>query len=485
MKPLVTPSHKFKRDWLNASQRAAVRHILESHDRVILVRGAAGVGKTSLMQEAVEAIEAGGTKVVALAPTADASRGVLRSEGFKDADTVARLLADKRMQQQAKGALLWIDEAGLLGAKDMGQLFALADKLDARILLTGDRRQHGSVARGAMLRLLEEEAGVRPAEVSEIQRQKDRYKEVVRALSDGRAAEGFSRLDALGWIRAIPDEKERYRQLASDYVSALSEGKTALVISPTHLEGEQIEAEIRRQRMARGQLGSERTFRVLQNLNLTQAQRGDAARYLPGDVLQFHQNAKGLTRGERVDVSGQPLPLVYADRFTAFRTKALALAEGDLVRITHNGFTMDKRHRLDNGALYRVQKFDAQGNILLYNGWKVSKDFGHLAYCYVVTSHAAQGKTVDRVFIGQSSRSLPATSKEQFYVSCSRARESSTIYCDDKQTLKEAVTQSDDRMSATELVNGREREAAVIRQQHHDLMPVRATQEREGLTYER
>ena len=57
-KPLGKGRHKFKRDWLNDAQRKAVEHILESHDRVILLRGAAGVGKTTLLQEAVEGIEA-------------------------------------------------------------------------------------------------------------------------------------------------------------------------------------------------------------------------------------------------------------------------------------------------------------------------------------------------------------------------------------------------------------------------------------------
>src|SRR6185437_2556685 len=76
---------------------AVVRHVVGSRDRVTLVRGAAGVGKTSLMQEAVEAIEAGGTKVIALAPSASASRGTLREAGFENADTVARFLLDEKL----------------------------------------------------------------------------------------------------------------------------------------------------------------------------------------------------------------------------------------------------------------------------------------------------------------------------------------------------------------------------------------------------
>jgi ATP-dependent exoDNAse (exonuclease V) alpha subunit len=132
----------------------------------------------------------------------------------------------------------------------------------------------------------------------------------------------------------------------------------------------------------------------------------------------------------------------------------LELAVGDVIRITHNGLTADGRHRLNNGALFRIKTFDTRGNIVLDNGWTVAKDFGHLAHGFVITSHSSQGKTVDRVFVGQSNQSFPATSREQFYVSCSRGRESVTVYCDNKEALGEAVEQSEERISATELING-------------------------------
>ena len=63
----------------------------------------------------------------------------------------------------------------------------------------------------------------------------------------------------------------------------------------------------------RGLLGKEeRTFRVLQNANLTEAERGDEVNYLHGDVLQFHQNAKGYKNGQRLVVGDRPLPLDQA-----------------------------------------------------------------------------------------------------------------------------------------------------------------------------
>lgn len=454
---LVSGPYKMKREWLNASQQAAVRHILESRDRVILVRGISGVGKTSLMQETVEAIEASGKKVTPLAPTAKASRGVMRTEGFEGADTVARLLLDQKFQERARGSVLWVDEAGLLGLKTMALLFALAEKIDARILLTGDPRQHGAIERGATLRLLETEAGIKPAEVKEIQRQKDDYKLAVKALADGKVAEGFSRLDAMGWIHELPDE-ERYKRLAADYVASVSKKKTTLVVAPTHLEGHMVTDAIRAAMKQKGLIaGEERTFHILKNANLTEAERGDAINYRPGGVLQFHQNAKGFVRGQRVQVNGQPLPLESADRFTSFHSSTLKLAKGDAIRITQNGFTADGKHRLDNGAVYGVRSFDRAGNIILNNKWVVSRDFGHIAYGLVATSHASQGSTVKRVLVAQSATSYAASSREQFYVSCSRGRDDVTIYCDDKEALREAIAQSDERISATELVSARRR----------------------------
>ena len=465
-RPLGDASHRFTREWLNADQRRAVLHVLTSPDRVMLIRGGAGTGKTSMMMEAVEAIHAGGKNVFTFAPSADASRGVLRQEGFKDAETVARLLKDEQLQAQARGHVIWIDEAGLLGTRTTAEVFDLADKLDARVILSGDRRQHGSVERGAALRLLETEAGLVPAEIREIQRQKGEYKQAVQALSEGRTADGFNQLDKLGWVREVA-ETDRYKALAEEYVAAVSAGKSALVVSPTHREGDWITYEIRAHLKEAKRLGGdERRMIALTNANLTEAERRDPFNYSPGDVVVFHQNTKGYTRGQRVVVGDDPLPLSEAARFTVYHPSILAVAPGDFIRITRNGATADGKHRLNNGAIYTVKGFDAKGNIVLTNGWTVAKDFGHLAYGYAVTSHAAQGKTVDRVFIGESAQSFPAASREQFYVSVSRGRERATIYTDDKEALLDAVNRSDDRFSATEMLGERlrkQREAAFHR----------------------
>jgi RecA/RadA recombinase len=485
--PLAPGSHPFCRESLNDEQREAVKHILESRDRVVLVRGGAGTGKTTMMAEAVMAIQASGKKVFAFAPSADASRGVLREAGFEDADTVARLLKDEKLQASARGNVIWIDEASLMGSRTMRDVFDLCDRLHARLLLTGDTHQNQSVERGSALRLLETEAGLVPAEVKSIQRQKGDYREAVKSLAAGNIANGFEQLDRLGWIEELP-ESERHQALARAYAESVSKKKSVLVVSPTHHEGRLVTSAIRHRLKEDKQLGStDREFLVLHNANLTTAQRADAASYDPEDRLVFHQNAVGFEKGQTLIAGDRPLPLKEAERFTVFRPSKLLLTDRDVVRITRNGTTKDGRHRLNNGALHKIGGFSKSGDILLANGWTVDKDFGHLAHGYCLTSQASQGKTVDRVLISSSSGGFAAASREGFYVAASRGREMARIYTDDREALLEAVHRTEDRISATEFVGpGRSHDARRL-QRHRQLVhgPAVRGPEKEAVIYDR
>ena len=457
-RPLGLSNYSPKRDWLSDEQKSAVKHVLTSTDRVILVRGAAGTGKTTMMQEAADGIRAGGHDIFTFAPSASASRGVLRTEGFADADTVARLLVDEDLQEKARDQVLWIDEAGLLGSKTTKQLFDVAEKIHARVVLSGDRRQHCSVERGGTLRLLEEEAGLIPAELRQIRRQSGEYKQAVAALSEGNVREGFTRLNDLKWIKEIGDA-DRYKVLADAYIDSIKQPGETLVVCPTHVESDRITREIRVRLKDSGTLdrGAEREFTTLRPVSLTDSQRADPLSYQPGDVLIYHQNAKGHKKGSRVVVADpRAIPTDQAKRFTVFRPGTIALTPGDRIRITKNWTSPDKLTRVNNGDLHTVKDFDAQGNVVLASGAILPSWLGHLDYGYVVTSHASQARTVDRVIIGQSSESFPASSKEQFYVSVSRGKTQATIFTDDKKALLEAVNHADGRLTATELLAERE-----------------------------
>ena len=457
-RPLGDPKRPCSRQWLNDEQKAAVAHVLGSRDRVMIIRGVAGTGKTTLEQEIGEALAEAGKPVVAIAQSVKASREVLRNEaGFKDADTVAMFLKDKKMQEGARGGVLLVDEASQLGTREMLRLFDLAADVNARVVLVGDRRQHRSVTAGEPLKLLEEKAGLRVAEVKDILRQQGDYKKAAEHLSEGRTGEAFDEFDRLGWIKQVADE-DRYRQLADAYMSAASEKKrggdrkSALVVSPTHAEADRVTAVIRAGLTAQGRLGKERIVDAWVPTHLTEAQKADATEYEPGYLLQFQQNAPGYAKGSRVIVSeGAALPMKLANRFEVYRPVQFALAIGDRVRVTAGGKTKDGQHRLSNGSLLTVQGFNKRGDIVVDHGWVIDRDFGHLTHGYVVTSHASQGVTVDKVFVAIASESLPATNQRTAYVALTRGKEQAVVFTDDRIGLLKAVSRPDEPMSATEL----------------------------------
>jgi thymidylate kinase len=467
-KPFGPVKYQFQNPKLSDEQCNAVLHVLKSTDRVTAIRGGAGTGKTTMMKEAVAALESSGAKVFTFAPSAEASRGVLRSDaGFANAETVEALLQNPKLQAQVRGQVIWIDEAGLLSVRTLARVANLAERGNCRIILSGDTAQHRAVERGDALRLLEQHANLQAAELTQIRRQKaDAHKAVVADLLAGNLENAFKRLDKLGMLREM-DADQRHEALATDYVAAVNEDKSALVISPTHAEGERVTREIREKlKAARKLAADEYEFIQLKNLQWTEAQRGDARNYRAGQVVQFHQNIAGFQRGERVTVTAwddhgvavvrqngktASLPLDMTARFQVYESRQIALAAGDWLRITQNGFTREKQ-RLNNGDLKQVKGFTKDGDIKLVNGWVLAKDYGNLTHGYCLTSYTSQSKGVDCVFVAESSESFRAADREQFYVSASRFKEALTIYTDDKHQLLEAVRKSSHRPSAMDLV---------------------------------
>lgn len=435
---------------LSPEQAALVNHILTSPDQVVLVVGDAGTGKTSAVRSAFDRIHC---PVEMLAPSADASRGVLRSEGFSKADTVTSFLLSPERQEKVKNGVIWVDEAGMLPIRDLSKLTDIARAQNARLILQGDPKQHRSPARhGNMMNLLQEYAGLPVGRLSEIWRQKHQgYKRIVADIAHGDRSGALDGLTYLGWVQKVEDNAP----LVEDYVAALNAKKSVLVVAPTHAEGGEVTADIRARLKQDGKIGKDdHVVRQLVAANWTEAERGDLERYDGSEVLVFHRNSGTFKAGQVVPIA-EFKPGDHwksAGHFSVYHEAKLSVAAGDVIRITARGKTTDG-HRLDNGSLYRVKGFNKHGGLVLDNGWTVAKDFGHLNHGYVSTSHASQGKTVDRVLIAMGSESRRAINAEQFYVSVSRGRESAKVYTDmTPEELKAAIQRADQRQSATELM---------------------------------
>lgn len=476
---LGSTDHIFKRAWLNDQQRDAINHVLRSRDTVSVVMGGAGVGKTSTMKEAAEAIEANNKQVFCFAPSTGA-KDVLHEEGFKTAETVEHLIRNEKLHAEVSpGDVLWIDEASLLDVRSMTKIFGIAEARKARVVLSGDTRQHSSPRRGEAMRLLLSEAGLNAARIDKIQRQKGQYKQAVELISRGHEMvtpthtgleAGFDMLNKLGKIKELGNA-DRHKVLASHYLANRKRDQSTLVVAPTHAEGQNITNEIREQLKKAGAVGTkEWEVPQLRSLNMTEAEKGEATSYSPGQVVQFHQNAKGgFKRGDRyrvqlsnetdvmlVPVNGdakpKPLPVAVPDRFEVYSEGTVRFSKGDKIRFSLGGLAKDGKRRVSNGRLDEISSFDRWGNIRLKSGMTISSTYAHLDMGYCITSHAAQGKTTKSAICAMGSQSLPAINAKQFYVTTSRGSEDVAIYVDDKKKVRRAIQEAGHQLSATELV---------------------------------
>lgn len=350
----------------------------------------------------------------------------------------------------------------MLGLKDAHRLFAIAREKHIRLIFLGDSRQHSSVTAGAFMRTLRQYGGVEPIRITRVKRQENRHhKQAVDHFFAGRTLEGFDLLDKrLGWVHEIADDRERYRAMAREYVDAIKAGadwKDILLLSPTHLEGQRVTEAVRdllKRTRVKGKAllgGDERELTRWVACDMTEAERGDGRNYRPGrvDMIQFHRNATGHQSGSRLEITesnGAALPLEHAGKFQAYRKQAIRLAEGDILRFTANGDTLDG-HRIRNGSAYKIAGFTEAGHIRLDNGWLVSRDFGHFKHG-IETSYGSQARTVKLAIVGQSTQSLGASSMEQAYVSASRSKFRVSTYTDDKEAVRRAIQRSSLKLAA-------------------------------------
>lgn len=331
------------------------------------------------------------------------------------------------MQEAARGGRVVIDEISIMGHKQAVELFRIARECELKLICVGDPMQHGSIGRGNFIRLMTEHGQVKPFRLTQILRQKDAgYREAAQLLSEGKTAPGFDALDKLGFVTEIAHAGDRYTHMAADYVQAARDGvawNDVLVVAPTHFEAGMITGEIRRQLREDGKLGSdERQFDRMVAVEASEAERGLPSTYLAGDVIQFHQNAKGgFVKGQRLVVTDPAtVPVKDAVRFSVYRREAIALAPGDVLRFTGTMKTIGKDHTIRNGDAHAVAGFTDTGNIRLDNGWVISgKEAGHYRYGFVETSIGSQGRTVRHVLLGMSAAMGKAVNMQQLYVSAS------------------------------------------------------------------
>jgi conjugative relaxase-like TrwC/TraI family protein len=459
----VAPLHPGYRpaDWLGEDQRRAIYHVLRTSDRITGLRGLAGTGKTTALRELVAACKQARVEPLFCAPMA-AATDVLRKEGF-DAVTLQSLLLSKSTLSERK--LVVLDEAGAVGMDDLKRLFDLAR--DARIVLSGDTGQHASVARGDAMRILERHSDFKSGQLTAIRRQrKAAYRKAVELAAQKRTVEAFAQMERMGAITELAGD-ELHDSAAKSYLKALEENKSALLVAPTWAEIEAVTEKVRTALKISGRLaGEEKELQVFDSLSWTEAQKRDARQYRPGMAIHFHRTAYGFDKDETVAVvavENNSLTVQCPDGsevlfqlgqgsalFDVGEKRELKMAAGDKLLLQSNW-----QKKFVNGELVEVKAVQGD-SVLLADGRVIPAEYRTFTHGYAVTSHAAQGKTVDEVLLVASSRSLPAINQEQFYVSISRGRERCQIFTDDAEMLRSHVTHSSARLAAVEAMPRRD-----------------------------
>jgi conjugative relaxase-like TrwC/TraI family protein len=460
---------------LDDEQRQALEALLHSTNTVSLFRGGAGTGKSFVLRELVEQIGQSGRRVIVLAPQRQQIVD-MESAGFPSPTTIANFLLKGEL---TAGAVVVVDEAGQIGGRQMHRLLQLTRERNARVILSGDTRQHGAVEASDALLAIERYSGIAPVELQTIRRQDPalarddyersrikQYRKAVEAAAAGKLVESFKRLDQMGAIVAC-GLGEQADKLADEYLRLAEEKASAVVVSQTWSEVHRVNSRVRDALKSKGLLGvNDVSVQALEKCDLTNAQKRDERFYPKDGVIVFNQKVRqtapgangkllGIVKtGVLVEVDGKCVTVAnkLLDKITVCRPREVPVAAGERLHLKANR-KLAAGARTTNGELVTVKAVRADGGIELADGRVLEKGFREFLPGYAVTSYGSQGKTVDHVLFSDSTIKA-ATNAQQWYVTISRGRRGIRIFTPDKIQLRENLVRSGHRPLALELAQG-------------------------------
>ncbi len=349
---------------LSPEQRGAFEHVTEARG-ISSVIGYAGTGKSAMLGLAREAWESAGYTVHGAALSGIAAENLESGSGIASRTIASlehqwgqgrELLTDK--------SILVIDEAGMIGTRQMERVITEAEKRGAKVVLVGDPQQLQAIEAGASFRSIAERHGA--VEITTIRRQsEDWQRDATRQLATGRTDEALTAYQAAGHVHAADTRGQAREDLIDRWDRNRMADPDASRIILTHTNDE------------------------VRELNEAARGRMRAASLLGEDV--------GLTveRGERSFASGDRVMFLKNERSLEVKNGTLGTVE-QVSQIA-------MRVRTDDG---RSIAFDL-------------RDYAHIDHGYAATIHKAQGMTVDSVHV----LATPGLDRHAAYVALSRHRD--------------------------------------------------------------
>ncbi|WP_339348660.1 MobF family relaxase [uncultured Sphingomonas sp.] len=489
--------------WMDG-QREAATGLLTGTDRVAGVQGYAGTAKTTtVLATYAEGMRAAGYEVRAFAPTAQAA--ALLGEAIKaEGSTVAKAVlgGETLVVEASRGREAWIvDEASMVGARDMAKVLSLAERSGARVVLVGDVKQLGSVEAGRAFGQLQD-AGMRTFALDNIVRQENQLtREAVQATIAGDGRRALEALDRGGGkVTEVADAGDRRAAMARDFAQLTPRERDRTLVMDTTREGRELLTEaIRAELRKDGTIGSAGIgAATLESRGLTREEARQARGYEAGDVVTFRRDYErhGIEKGQayrvaKVDAAGNRIELRDREgraidwkldkwgrgQAEAFAERQREFATGDRVQFTRN----DREAGRINGATATVKAIDAEARTMTLQDARgrehvMQLDYArdrHVRHGWVGTVHGSQGATADRSMTHLESFRANTVDAKSAYVAISRARKGAALYTDSREGLATAI---ETRTGERETALGTQRAAPIIERQAEKPAPAKGGQ---------
>jgi ATP-dependent exoDNAse (exonuclease V) alpha subunit len=221
------------------------------------VVGYAGTGKSAMLGVAREAWEDAGYQVRGAALSGIAAENLEGGSGIASR-TIASLEYqwDQGRELLTNRDVLVIDEAGMIGTRQMERVLSQAEKAGAKVVLVGDPEQLQAIEAGAAFRSLTERHGA--AEIGEVRRQREDWqRDATRALATGRSAEAIHAYEEHGMVEAAETRELARTSLVDrwDAQRVADPGQTRIILTHTNAEVRDLNLAARERLRDAGELG--------------------------------------------------------------------------------------------------------------------------------------------------------------------------------------------------------------------------------------
>ncbi|MEM1286239.1 MAG: AAA family ATPase [Pseudomonadota bacterium] len=362
---------------LSAEQCQALDHVLGSQ-RLACVVGLAGAGKSTMLATAMDAWTRQGITVHGAALAGKAADGLESASGIASR-TLASLEAswENGYEPIATGDVLVIDEAGMVGTRQLARVTSKIDAIGAKLVLIGDPDQLQPIEAGSQFRDLVDRQGA--STLSEIHRQREDWqREASRDLASGNITKAMTAYANKGAVRRDDDAFEALVECYAMDVAANGNAVTRLAFA-----------------------------------------------HRRKDVHALNQAIRAAIRTDDPDNTDVLLQTATGKR---------AFGDKDRIVFTRN----DRDIGVKNGMLGIVEKADESELVVRVDGDQPQtirldpRSFQSFDHGYAVSIHKSQGVTVDRAYV-LASRTMD---RHLAYVAMTRHRDHLQLFVrsDDQPT---------------------------------------------------